>query len=65
MWGGEEFVFFRPVFNLADFSISVGVGIILLNQKRFFLDSNFTIATQGSEEVKATETKSDNIQAEA
>jgi signal peptidase II len=36
IWGSEDFVFFRPVFNFADFSISVGVGIIILFQKRFF-----------------------------
>ena len=35
-WGGEEFEFFRPVFNIADTSISVGVITILLFQKRFF-----------------------------
>jgi len=35
-WGGEYFVFFRPVFNLADASISAGVIAILLWQKRFF-----------------------------
>ena len=37
IWGGEEFMFFRPIFNLADFSISLGVVIILLFQKRFFV----------------------------
>lgn len=35
-WGSEEFIFFRPVFNFADFSISLGVIIIILYQKRFF-----------------------------
>lgn len=35
-WGGEHFLFFRPIFNIADSSISIGVFIILLNQKRFF-----------------------------
>jgi signal peptidase II len=34
--GGSSFIFFRPVFNLADSSISVAVAIILFNQKRFF-----------------------------
>lgn len=34
--GGSSFVFFRPVFNLADSSISVAVVLILFNQKRFF-----------------------------
>jgi signal peptidase II len=36
IWGTEEFEFFRPVFNFADFSISVGVGMIIFYQKRFF-----------------------------
>lgn len=35
-WGTEDFIFFRPVFNLADASISTGVAIIILYQKRFF-----------------------------
>ncbi len=35
-WGGEEFEFFRPVFNIADASISVGVITILVFQNKFF-----------------------------
>ncbi|MEP6596027.1 MAG: lipoprotein signal peptidase, partial [Ginsengibacter sp.] len=35
-WGGDDFEFFRPIFNLADASISTGVIAILLFQKRFF-----------------------------
>jgi signal peptidase II len=35
-WGGEDFEFFRPIFNLADAAISTGVIAILLFQKRFF-----------------------------
>ncbi|MDQ0969545.1 signal peptidase II [Flavobacterium sp. W4I14] len=38
IWGGEEFVFFRPVFNLADAAISVGVILILIFQKNYFKD---------------------------
>ncbi len=30
LWGGESFVFFRPVFNIADSAISVGIVLILL-----------------------------------
>ena len=36
IWGGQSFVFFRPIFNLADSSISVGVATILIFQKRLF-----------------------------
>jgi signal peptidase II len=38
-WGGEDFIFFRPVFNFADFSISMGVGLIILNQKKYFAEN--------------------------
>ncbi len=36
VWGGEDFEFFRPIFNLADAAISTGVITILVFQKRFF-----------------------------
>ncbi|MCB0400744.1 MAG: lipoprotein signal peptidase [Flavobacteriales bacterium] len=36
IWGGEHFLFFRPVFNIADASISVGIVSIFLFNKRFF-----------------------------
>jgi signal peptidase II len=35
---GESFVFFRPVFNIADSSITCGVISIVLFQKRMFRD---------------------------
>jgi signal peptidase II len=35
-WGGQEFVFFRPVFNIADSSITIGVITLLIFQKKFF-----------------------------
>ena len=35
-WGGENFIFFRPIFNIADAAISTGVICIFLFQKRFF-----------------------------
>ena len=34
--GGDYFLFFSPVFNIADSSIFIGVLIILLMQKKFF-----------------------------
>lgn len=35
-FGGSRLQFFRPVFNIADSAITVGMAIILINQKRFF-----------------------------
>ncbi|MEA3462247.1 MAG: lipoprotein signal peptidase [Bacteroidota bacterium] len=34
--GGSSFIFFRPVFNIADSSITIAVAIILFNQRKFF-----------------------------
>jgi len=42
LWGGEYFEFFRPIFNLADSSIFIGVVIILLRQKKFFVEPDAT-----------------------
>jgi len=38
VWGGEHFVFFRPVFNIADSYISIGVTFILLFHKKYFVE---------------------------
>ncbi len=35
VWGGQTFQFFRPIFNFADASISIGVAVIIIFQKRF------------------------------
>ncbi|MEI8135809.1 MAG: lipoprotein signal peptidase [Bacteroidota bacterium] len=40
IWGGEDFQFFRPIFNFADASISGGVIIIILFQKKFSKKTN-------------------------
>lgn len=52
LWGGERFEFFRPVFNIADSAITVGVASILLFHRRFF----------NSETVKEEMPKTENIQ---
>jgi len=33
VWGGDHFVFFRPVFNIADAAITVGVVLFVLSQR--------------------------------
>jgi len=34
--GGNDFIFFRPVFNMADSSITIGIVSILIFYRRFF-----------------------------
>ena len=33
-WGGDEFIFFSPVFNFADSCISVGVALLVLSYRK-------------------------------
>ena len=35
-WKNEEFIFFRPVFNISDSAITIGVILILLFQRKFY-----------------------------
>ena len=55
IWGGEQFTFFRPVFNIADASITAGVGYIILRQKTFFahhIEEQEALPDQVAEEQK-------------
>ncbi|TND10413.1 MAG: signal peptidase II [Bacteroidetes bacterium] len=61
-WGGEEFIFFRPVFNVADASISVGVILLIIFQKRLFGKKKETKEEKAEEkpaETPAPETPQD------
>ncbi len=49
IWGGEHFLFFRPVFNIADSSITLGVILILLFQRHFFHHENEAIVSSKEE----------------
>lgn len=40
IWGGEDFLFFRPVFNIADTAITLGVVLILIFQKKYFQEDD-------------------------
>lgn len=49
VWSGQDFTFFRPVFNFADASISVGVILILIRQKHYFKHEVPEVDTPNSE----------------
>jgi signal peptidase II len=50
-WGGSSLIFFRPVFNIADSSKTVGVFIILIWQKRFFSEDIFPSKDSGKSQA--------------
>jgi signal peptidase II len=62
--GGDYFIFFRPIFNLADASISIGVFFILIFQKAFFKHQNQEPVTvepvPESEEIPETEPREED-----
>lgn len=35
VWGGQKFIFFRPIFNIADSAISIGVMSIFIFQRKY------------------------------
>jgi len=58
IWGGERFEFFRPVFNLADAAISVGVASIILFHRQFFVSDS---PKKQETKVATAETSSENL----
>jgi signal peptidase II len=55
--GGGKFRFFKPVFNIADAAISVGVISLLLFHRSFFLGKEEEVDTENG--LDQSETKSD------
>lgn len=53
--GGNEFVFFRPVFNIADASITTGVLLLIVFQKKFLHPEEKAQTTETTEGVEVTE----------
>jgi signal peptidase II len=54
-WGGNEFIFFRPVFNIADSSITIGIFSILLFYRKQF---------NNLETIKSEEKQTENVTGE-
>lgn len=50
-WGGQDFDFFSPIFNLADASISSGIIAIFVFQKRFFRAASSNMPQQLEKEI--------------
>jgi signal peptidase II len=53
-WAGEYFIFFSPVFNIADAAITIGVLMILLFQKRFFPPRPESLPLSDAEDMLST-----------
>lgn len=49
--GGDDFIFFRPVFNIADSSITVGIISILIFYRKFFDEKQPDVVPEKIEEM--------------
>jgi signal peptidase II len=49
--GNDDFIFFRPVFNMADSSITVGIISILIFHRKFFDEKHSPAVSESIEEV--------------
>lgn len=58
--GGEHFLFFSPIFNIADAAISVGVITLLIFQKRFFPQHDEDDETDERNTVEKSNTELEN-----
>lgn len=53
VWGGSDFQFFRPVFNVADSAISVGIFSIILFYRKEFSELTAKVEEPVKEETEA------------
>lgn len=53
VWGGEDFLFFRPIFNFADASITVGMSLLILFHKSISEHSEKLKNTDEQREVQS------------
>ena len=57
LWGSQEFIFFRPVFNVADASISVGIIAIFIFYRQYFEEKKTEVGMTNEVVAMDVETK--------
>jgi len=62
IWGGESFLFFRPVFNLADAAISCGVILWIVFQKKIYPEESAQVKSEIKSIDIQTESNSEDQQ---
>ncbi len=62
IFGGQPFEFFRPVFNIADSAITVGVASILLFERNFFMSETPKNEEKPSTEIEVSEVSTENTE---
>jgi signal peptidase II len=55
IWGGDPFIFFRPVFNIADSAITIGIFSILIFYRKYFNKIDEETEEETKEQVAETE----------
>jgi signal peptidase II len=61
-WGGQPFLFFSPVFNIADTSISTGLIAILIFQNKFFVHDKVVAEKKTVSNEEVNPSNQQNIQ---
>lgn len=59
IWGGEDFIFFSPVFNFADACVSVGVVVLLLFYQKELVDLFHENKKEDAEELSVEDLNPD------
>ena len=52
IWGGQDFIFFQPIFNIADAAISIGVVLILIFQNKYYREEERDLSYLNSEVIE-------------
>lgn len=60
--GGGEFLFFRPVFNIADSSITIGIFSIILFYRKYFNEAEKSETKEETEEVDTNSMQENEVE---